>query len=88
MTAQPSPRLLILEDDQRLAAMVATYLSQNGFDVARAETAVAGLKLLLASATTDRPFSILLLDVIVPDGNGLESADASVLCRQLMRYQS
>jgi DNA-binding response OmpR family regulator len=82
MTAHPSPRLLILEDDQRLANMVATYLSQNGFEVVHAETADAGLKMLLACASTDRPFSILLLDVMLPDGNGLE------VCRRIRALPS
>ncbi|RNF86528.1 DNA-binding response regulator [Lysobacter psychrotolerans] len=67
----------MLEDDQRLAGMLATYLSQNGFDVAHADTVTAGVRMLLAASATEWPFSILLLDVMLPDGNGLE------VCRRI-----
>ena len=69
-------RLLMIEDDQRLADMVAVYLGQNGFEVEQAGSASAGLQRLL-SALPDRPFSIVLLDIMLPDGNGLD------LCRQI-----
>ncbi len=75
-----SQRLLIIEDDQRLADMVAVYLTQNGFEVTHANTVSAGLE-ELSKADTDRPFSILLLDIMLPDGNGLD------VCRQI-RSQS
>lgn len=75
-----APRLLIIDDDQRLADMVAVYLTQNGFEVEHAGTASAGLA-RLSSAAHDRPFSIVLLDVMLPDGNGLD------VCRRI-RAQS
>ena len=75
-----TPRILIIDDDQRLAEMVAVYLGQNGFYVEQASTAAAGLDHLLR-AGTERPFSIILLDLMLPDGDGLE------LCRRL-RTQS
>ena len=34
----------MIEDDQRLASMVATYLNQNGFDVQHSATAIRLLK--------------------------------------------
>jgi len=71
-----SQRLLMIEDDQRLADMVAMYLAQNGFEVVHANTVSAGLEKLLLAAT-NRPFSILLLDIMLPDGNGLD------VCRQI-----
>jgi DNA-binding response OmpR family regulator len=69
-------RLLIIEDDQRLADMVAVYLTQNGFEVEHADTATKGVARLLAAAP-DRAFSIVLLDIMLPDGNGLD------ICRQI-----
>ncbi len=71
-----SQRLLIIEDDQRLADMVAVYLTQNGFEVTHANTVSAGLE-KLSKADADRAFSILLLDIMLPDGNGLD------VCRQI-----
>lgn len=63
-------RILMIEDDQRLAGMVGTYLTQNGFDVAHAETAQAGLALLQQGGPV--PFSLVLLDLMLPDADGLE----------------
>ncbi len=67
-----TPRILMIEDDQRLAAMVVTYLASNGYAVTHAGTAQAGLALLRAE-----PFALLLLDLMLPDADGLE------LCRRI-----
>lgn len=66
-----SQRLLMIEDDHRLAAMVAAYLTQNGFDVQHAETARDGLA-QLQNALAAQPFSLVLLDVMLPDADGLD----------------
>jgi DNA-binding response OmpR family regulator len=68
--------ILIIEDDQRLADMVAVYLGQNGFEVVHADSAATGLDLLVGAAA-DRSFSIVLLDIMLPDGNGLD------VCRRI-----
>jgi DNA-binding response OmpR family regulator len=69
------PRVLLIDDDQRLAAMVETYLAQNGFATEHAETARAGLERLEGAAQGE--FSALLLDLMLPDLDGLE------VCRRL-----
>jgi DNA-binding response OmpR family regulator len=69
-------RVLMIEDDHRLAGMVATYLKQNGFEVQHAETAGEGLTQLQLAAAT-QPFTLILLDVMLPDADGLE------VCRQI-----
>ncbi len=66
-------RLLMIEDDHRLAAMVVTYLQLNGFAVEHVETARDGLARLQSA----RPFSAILLDLMLPDANGLD------LCREI-----
>jgi DNA-binding response OmpR family regulator len=70
-------RLLMIEDDHRLAGMVATYLGQNGFEVRHVETAQEGLAQLRASDSTALPFALVLLDLMLPDADGLE------VCRQI-----
>ena len=65
-------RILMIEDDQRLAGMVVTYLSSNGYDVTHAGTGKAGLELLRAES-----FALVLLDLMLPDADGLE------LCRRI-----
>jgi DNA-binding response OmpR family regulator len=61
------PRIQMIEDDVRLAAMVADYLKSSGFDVSHAETGAAGL----ASLQQDRA-DVILLDLMLPDGDGLD----------------
>lgn len=68
-------RILMIEDDQRLAAMVQAYLAGNGYDVAHAATGEAGLAALRDDAG-DR-FAAVLLDLMLPDSDGLD------ICRRL-----
>tara|TARA_R110001599_G_scaffold64023_4_gene179351 strand:+ start:28515 stop:29240 length:726 start_codon:yes stop_codon:yes gene_type:complete len=71
-------RLLMIEDDQRLGAMVATYLGQNGFEVQHCETAAEGLQQLQQEHVA--PFAAVLLDLMLPDADGLD------VCRQIRAY--
>jgi len=64
--------LLLIEDDHRLAQMVSEYLQQSGFAVHHAPTAEQGL--LALSAHTP---SMVLLDLMLPDADGLE------VCRRI-----
>ena len=66
------PRILLIEDDVRLAAMVAEYLGGAGFRIELAAAGAAGLAKLDA-----QPFDALVLDLTLPDLDGLE------VCRQL-----
>jgi len=68
------PDLLMIDDDARLAAMVRDYLASNGFVVACAGSAAAGLDLL---AREPGKFELVLLDLMLPDGDGLD------LCRRI-----
>jgi len=67
-------RVLMIEDDRRLAGMVKEYLLQHGVQLTHAATAAEGLALLKRE-----PFDLLLLDLMLPDGNGLE------FCAQVRR---
>ena len=65
-------RLLLIDDDARLAAMVGDYLRHAGFEVESAGSLAAGRERLAAAS-----FDALVLDLMLPDGDGLE------LCREL-----
>ncbi|MET0519774.1 MAG: response regulator transcription factor, partial [Burkholderiaceae bacterium] len=65
-------RLLLIDDDARLTAMLSDYLTAAGFEVAVAGSLAAGRE-ALASASHD----LLVLDLMLPDGDGLD------FCREL-----
>jgi two-component system, OmpR family, phosphate regulon response regulator OmpR len=65
-------RVLMIEDDESLAAMVGEYLAALGIKVTARATAADGLKLLRHGG-----FEALILDVMLPDLDGFE------VCRQV-----
>ena len=65
-------RILLIEDDARLAEMVHDYLGGAGFHVERAGTGAAGLALQARDA-----FDAIILDLMLPDMDGLD------VCRQI-----
>jgi two-component system, OmpR family, phosphate regulon response regulator OmpR len=65
-------RVLLVDDDSRLAEMVSTYLRGHGFDVDVRSDGRSGL----ASARLGG-YRVVLLDVMLPDADGFE------LCRAL-----
>ena len=67
-----SERILLVEDDDRLAEMLIEYLGQAGFRMVRSANGEAALRELAAS-----PFHALILDLMLPDMDGLE------VCRKL-----
>ncbi|MCY7306583.1 MAG: response regulator transcription factor [Rhodoferax sp.] len=67
-------RLLMIEDDARLAQMVGQYLGQSGYEVSHAACGLAGLSRL--AGPTDPP-RLVILDLMLPDIDGLE------VCRRI-----
>ncbi len=61
------PRILMIEDDVRLAAMVRDYLAAAGYEMGHAETGAAGLHDLQRNGA-----DVILLDLMLPDGDGLD----------------
>jgi DNA-binding response OmpR family regulator len=60
-------RILMIEDDVRLAEMVANYLRQSGFTVSHAEDGAGGIAVLRRESA-----DLVLLDLMLPDGDGLD----------------
>jgi DNA-binding response OmpR family regulator len=63
-----SQRLLLIDDDTRLTAMVGDYLRRHGYEVEAAGTLAEGRQRLQRLP----PCDALLLDLMLPDGDGLE----------------
>ncbi len=67
-----SNRILLIEDDPRLADMVVDYLSQNGFDMQHAENGADGISL-----HGTQSYDAIILDLMLPDMDGLD------ICRSI-----
>jgi two-component system, OmpR family, phosphate regulon response regulator OmpR len=65
-------RILLVEDDPRLAEMLSEYLGQAGFSVTVASLGSAALERLAAAE-----YDAVVLDLMLPDMDGLD------VCRQL-----
>jgi two-component system, OmpR family, phosphate regulon response regulator OmpR len=65
-------RVLLIEDDIRLAGMLTEYLGKAGFYVVHAEDGARGLALHDREAV-----DVVILDLMLPDSDGLE------ICRQM-----
>jgi len=65
-------RILLIDDDSRLAAMVSEYLGEAGYRVTTAASGTNGLEQL-----GKEPYDALVLDLSLPDMDGLE------VCRRL-----
>jgi DNA-binding response OmpR family regulator len=73
-----TPRLLIVEDDERIGASLARAFDANGYRCERATTAAAALRLVDTTAVDGDPFAVVLLDLGLPDGDGLDVCRAIV----------
>ena len=65
-------RILLVEDDARLATMVAEYLGEAGFRTTRAASGAAAMQLAASES-----FDAMILDLMLPDADGLD------ICRSL-----
>ncbi len=72
--ADPTPDILVVDDDKRLAQLIRRYLGDNGFRVTVAASAEEARGLLATLA-----FDLLVLDVMMPGTSGVE------LTRELRR---
>jgi two-component system phosphate regulon response regulator OmpR len=69
-------RLLMIEDDHRLAQMVSQYLGQSGFEVTHMADAHSGLAYLQSRTAEPMP-DLVVLDLMLPDMDGLD------VCRRI-----
>lgn len=68
----PRPTVLVVDDEPGVLEVLGYSLRREGFEVECCASALSGMRALDA-----RPFDLLILDIMLPDGNGFE------LCRRL-----
>ncbi len=69
-TAQVTkPRILVVDDERRIADTLVIILNQNGFDASAVYTGTEAVD----RARSSRP-DLVISDVIMPDMNGIEAA--------------
>lgn len=61
------PRILIIDDERQLRNLLARIISLEGYEVFEAEDCTHGMKML-----AQYDFEVVLCDVKLPDGNGIE----------------
>lgn len=66
--AEDTLKILVIEDERKLAGAIAEGLEGNGYQVALAETGESGIRQLHSGA-----FDLVLLDVMLPRQGGLET---------------
>lgn len=71
------PKILIIDDDEKLTRLLERFLGDFGFAVVSAHTPSEGLKLL-----HQQPFDLLILDIMLPEMDGLE------VCKKIRRTNS
>jgi two-component system, cell cycle sensor histidine kinase and response regulator CckA len=71
--ARPRTRILVVDDEQTLVALVRTMLWRAGYEVLEASDGEEALKL---AAQPGAPIQLLLTDVVMPGMNGYELAEA------------
>lgn len=65
--AQPSPRILLVDDDRKLCALLADYLTPLGYEVEAVHTGPEGI-----DRATNAPWHAIILDVMLPGMDGFE----------------
>jgi two-component system response regulator BaeR len=76
-TPEKKERILIVEDERRIAEILTDYLRQNGFDVEHQDRGDKIVELV-----RKQPPSLILLDVMLPGGDGLE------ICREIRKFSA
>src|SRR5688572_19082190 len=64
---QSVPSVLVIDDEEIIREALEALLAAEGYSVITADTVAQGLARLV-----ERPYDAVLLDLMLPDGNGLE----------------
>ncbi|EPZ48892.1 response regulator transcription factor [Alicyclobacillus acidoterrestris] len=71
----PQPRILVVDDEERIRRLVRMYLERSGFEVVEAEDGAKAVEVAL-----EQPFSLIILDLMLP---GMDGRD---VCSQIRQH--
>ena len=71
MTTPPSHTICVVDDDPTIREMVKLILESEGHTIVTAEDGKSALE-VLANQATKTPFSLVVLDVLMPGMHGIE----------------
>ena len=77
-TVETTSRILIVEDDERIGSSLTRALSNTGYDSTWKQTGQGAIEAVSESFTNGRSFNLVLLDLGLPDLDGLE------VCRRIV----
>lgn len=63
----PSPKILVVDDEERIRDACTMVLEEQGYDVATADNGELGLKMI-----EEKHYDVILLDLMMPNLSGLE----------------
>ncbi len=66
--AEPSLKLLTVDDEEEITKLVRLYFSKRGYDVLEAHNGEEAIKIIEENPDLD----VILLDVMLPDTNGID----------------
>ena len=67
-----SPRILVVEDEEIIRKSLCEFLTEEGFEVAPANSVESARKLFRDHETNELAFDVAICDVQLPDGDGIE----------------
>jgi two-component system, OmpR family, response regulator ResD len=70
-----NPRILIVDDEERIRRLVRMYLERSGFEIVEAEDGRTAVELALS-----QPFSLIILDLMLPEMDGRD------VCSQIRQH--
>jgi CheY-like chemotaxis protein len=74
LRASTIQRILVVEDDEGISLMLATYLRREGYEVTQAHDGVAALARYWTALDVDQPFDVILMDCALPRLDGFTTA--------------
>lgn len=65
-------KILVVDDEVQLAKAIQLHLSRVGFTISSKNNITSAMEIIEYAANTNRPFDLVITDISMPGGSGLE----------------